>query len=164
MAAGLSSGSVGGQVTAGRSWRAIAWVVVGLGLAMVGWWFLFRPLVEENPVVGRITYRRVLGPIVAVEGDRDGDGRTDIRVVYKWSQPYQGVAGGLGCLDYGQHWEDRNKDGRWDTWYEPVGEEEDGSCRYGFSVDTDLDGVPDWMFESVANEATFGRIERRRGF
>ena len=138
---------------------------VAVAVLLGGGWWLFRVTTVENDTVGIVRYKRSFGRIVAIEADRDRDGRAEVVVTYSWSRPYtQGGDSGAGCLDPGHTAEDRNRDGRWDTWYEAVGPSTQGECVYRYSVDMDLDGKPDWSFEAVNGTEAFAAIEERRGF
>lgn len=146
-----------------RAKRTLALVVATAVLVGAIWW-LFRTTAVENDTVGIVRYKRSFGRIVAIEADRDGDGKVELRVSYSWSQPFHRDAVGPGCLDTGRTAEDRNYDGRWDTWYEAVGPNSDGDCVYLYSADLDLDEEPDWEFESVSGTDAFVAVKERRGF
>lgn len=135
-------------------------VVVGL---VAAWWFS-RPIVEQDPDMGTVTYRRLLGRIVAVESDRDGDGTPEVVIEHSFSEPFERVGGPGPCEDWSPRAEDRNGDGRPDTWYRAVGDDGRGRCLYSFDADVDLDGEPDWSMESTDRAEAYSRMAQLRGF
>jgi hypothetical protein len=135
-------------------------VIAGLGAA---WWYS-RPIVEQDPTLGTVTYRRLLGRIVAVESDSDRDGRPEVVTEYPFSAPFERQAVPEACPDWSPHAEDRDGDGRPDTWYRAVGDDGAGRCLYAFEADVDLDGRPDWSMESTDRAEAYTRMAQLRGF
>lgn len=142
--------------------RAVLSFLVVAGLA-AAWWFS-RPIVEQDRDLGTVTYRRLLGRIVAVESDRDGDGKAEVRTEYSFAEPFERQSVSDPCPDWRRHAEDRNGDGRPDTWYQAAGDDGAGRCLYLFEADVDADGDPDWTMQSTDRAEAYTRIAQLRGF
>lgn len=142
--------------------RAVLSFLVVAGL--VAAWWTSRPVVEQDPALGTVTYRRLLGRIVAVESDRDGDGNPEVVTEYSFAEPFERPGASGPCDDWTRHAEDRNLDGRPDTWVRAVGDDGRGRCLYSYEADVDLDGDPDWSMESTDPSEAYSRIAQIRGF
>ena len=136
----------------------------GIVVLVIGasWWFLFRS-VEVDLGGQRAELKRVFGRVVAVDVDSNRDGRFDAHIQYSWAVPYDGIICGVGCFEHGLHSEDRNYDGRWDTWYEAV-EQGPDPCRYSIAADMDLDGTADFRTESEDLASVLLEVKEQRGF
>ncbi len=60
--------------------------------------------------------------------------------------------------------EDRDFDGRWDTWTVNLGPNGIGKCIIEYKVDTSGDGKPDWTFTSADSVKAYQDIMEARGF
>ena len=93
----------------------------------------------------------MLGRVTFLAYDTNGNWFADAKVLYKWSDPW--VPDKESEDDYEIAMEDRNGDGRWDTWWEPTGESEDGDAVVLLRGDTDLDGLLDpgeeWLYTAM---------------
>ncbi len=146
--------------------RASAGWVVLVAIVGLGIW-TSRPIVNQNPQIGTIRYERLLGRIVAIEVDSDGDGRPESLARFRWREPYDPniyTYNGPYCADVGRHFEDRDRDGRWDTWFHSISEVGEGDCVYSFEADTNGDGQPDWFQESADGIGIFAQLVELRGF
>ena len=77
----------------------------------------------------------------------DGDRRPVERWIYRWSRPFEEGCNPPCAFLPAERWEDRNRDGRWDTWRYNLGNAPGyGGCRERFEVDTLGTGAPDWIF------------------
>ncbi|MEZ5331591.1 MAG: hypothetical protein R2991_05970 [Thermoanaerobaculia bacterium] len=142
--------------------RALLSFLVVAGLAVAFW--TSRPVVERDPVLGTVTYRRLLGRIVAVESDRDGDGEAEVVSRYTFARPFHRQPTDSPCGDWSRHAEDRDADGRADTWIRAVGDDGAGRCLYLFEADVNGDGSADWSLESTARSEAYSRMAQIRGF
>lgn len=142
--------------------RALLSFLVLAGLVAAFW--TSRPVVERDPMLGTVTYRRLLGRIVAVESDRDGDGEPEVVSRYSFSEPFHRQRLDSPCADWSRHAEDRDADGRSDTWIRAVGDDGSGRCLYLFEADVDRDGDPDWSLESADRAEAYSRMAQVRGF
>ena len=147
-----------------RKWtiRLLAAGVVG-GAAM---WYLFGWSTTDDPDLGIVRQHRFLGRTTEVAADTNHDGKVDFRAAYRWSDPYQGIVDGP-CGD--RHVvlsEDRNYDGRWDTWVERAGFSADGTCLSLWSADTTGDESPDWQRQAPYRESqdVYAALYQERGF
>jgi hypothetical protein len=130
-------------------------------------WWTSRTIVTDNSEIGVIRYERLLGRILKIEVDADRDGRPDAEVRFRWADKYDGTNyfyDGPYCDDLGQHREDRDGDGRWDTWFRSVSGVGPGRCLYSFEADTTGDGRPDWRIRSRDAAAVFAELYDLRGF
>lgn len=169
---------IGGVLTAGllltviiaiwqRSLRIGIWGSVGILvmcslLAMM--WHYFGWETVHTDTGWSIRRHRVLGRITLLAYDTDGDGFADAKYVYRLSGPWVPERDDLHYYSLGK--EDRNYDGRWDTWLRPTNQTEDGDTVLLFQADTDLDGRPDFetlKAASVSSEA-YEEVEKQRGF
>ena len=135
--------------------------IAAIGL-LIGWWYFFRPEVVENPALGRFTYHRWFGRVVAVDLDVNRDGTADAGSKFSWSAPYEGILDGPGCFyPEARSWQDTNSDGLVDTWYHVVEQRDGAPCVYAFFIDTNADGRHDWSFTSNDTETAFQDIKKR---
>jgi hypothetical protein len=135
--------------------------VILIVVAIATWWG-FRWTITDNPALGVIREYRWFGRITRITVDSNRDGGIDAEMNFAWSQPYEGEQFG-GVTPYRRIREDRNFDGRWDTWIEPV-DESMKSTRV--SADTTGDGEADWIrtcgtFESAQ---LLQELKANRGF
>ena len=132
--------------------RVLVGVVLILILATAGWW-LFGWETIDNPPLGVETHRRMFGRVTVLSLDSDRDGNDDAQVFYSWRSPLGPQ--GAGWRDMR---EDRNRDGRWDTWLVNRGD------RTQFRVDLNGDEVPDWEFITGDSISAFEEIRQTRGY
>ena len=132
---------------------AIAW-------ALFGW-------STYTSKAGTLVSHRFFGRITNVDIYLAG-ARTPVEhSVYSWSEPYAQGDPLTSCAAIPPaRWQDRNHDGRWDTWLERTAPDVAGECGIEYRVDTTGRGVPDWTFslpygqQGRANDL----IKSRRGF
>ena len=108
---------------------------------------------EDNPELGLITKRRILARTTIVSIDADRDGMIDGQAFFSWFTPAKGT-----YTNYREMREDRNHDGKWDTWLINL---ED---KTKFQVDLTGDEKADWEFESSDSSAAYAKIKARRGY
>ena len=142
-----------------RARRFNAFVVVVLGV--VALWYLFGWSTLDNPSLGIIRQHRYFGRTTILTADTNRDGSIDFRAAYQWSDPYQGTVNGPCGDNNVLLTEDRNHDGRWDTWVERV-----GICQLLWRADTTGDGAPDWQLQAPYNESqkVYEVLQEKRGF
>jgi hypothetical protein len=134
-------------------------------VAGVAWaWWSSTPLETSDGAGGAVVYRRLFGRVVGVESDRDGDGTAEVVTRYSYSEPFAGrLDPAQGCKDWTRHTEDRNADGRPDTWHRAVGETASGECRWRFDADVDGDGEIDWWLEVDDKSEAYTKLMSLRG-
>ena len=132
-----------------------------VGLPLLVWW-LFGWSSIDNPALGHMEFNRSFGRVTKATIDTDRDGSIDGEWLFDWSEPYSNEHLG-GIQPYRLLREDRNHDGQWDTWWEPV-DEPGGATR--LSADTTGDGVPDWHrdVDDESSSAALSALESQRGF
>ena len=142
------------------------YLVFFAAVAAVAWaWWSSTPIETGDGSGGRVTYRRLLGRVVAVESDRDGDGDAEVVSEFSYAEPFTGSTDpAAGCDDWTKHREDRDADGRDDTWHRAVGETAGGECRWRFDADVDGDGAVDWWLEVDDKSEAYSKLMRIRGF
>ena len=145
-------------------WKRYLVIIVALIIIAGLYWWLFGWTSADNPSLGMFCYKRFFGRVTIVDLDSNRDGKPDARVKYTWNDPYKGIVDGICVLAGVPVLEDRDFDGRWDTWTVNLGPDDDGNCIYEFKVDTSGDGKPDWRFTSVDSVKAYQDIRDRRGF
>lgn len=122
-----------------------------------GWWlFGFS---TTHAFGGTLRTQRYFGRIVRADLDGNGDGRIEQSFRYSWRIPMRHHQPPESVLS------DHDSDGRWDLWVVPGGKDAGGFPLATFSVDTDRDGRPDWVFvDQWQSQNTYARIKARRGF
>ena len=146
--------------------RVLVVTLAFVALGAIGWWLLgWRSY--DNPALGRIGYHRFFGQCTTVTFDADRDGRVDMELRYSWSEPYVGIVDGLCGDSFVSSREDRNHDGRWDTWTTKMPRGSDSPCsQLRLEADTKLDGKPDWskVIQFGETQATYAELKELRGF
>jgi hypothetical protein len=141
---------------------------IGIGGALLlltaALWSLFGWTPEYQPSLGKTRIYRSWGQKTEAQVDTNRDGRLDTRLLY-----YSGGAlPPAGCpADHQALWEDRDHDGRWDTWMEVQGSDGQGGCRVLWSADTDGDGVRDRERTAVWSDDSgpiYEELKQQRGF
>ncbi len=139
---------------------------VGLVLLALAWWlFGFRTYRYGGSTM---TLRRFFGRVTRIDSVIVSNGRRyPERILFPWSDPYTPGDPITECAAiFPQVWQDRNGDGRWDTWLRRVGPDSKSRCRIEYQVDTTLTGTPDWTF--VLNYGDYKKadamMKARRGF
>ena len=137
---------------------AIAALIIVVGWHSFGWETL------HTDTGWKIRRHRMLGRVTLLAYDTDGNWFADAKVLYKWSDPW--VPNRESKHDYKIAMEDRDGDGRWDTWWEPTGESEDGDAVLLLRGDTDMDGKPDFEARELASTSasSYEELKDRRGF
>jgi hypothetical protein len=143
-------------------------VVAGIALAVLvglsfGVRWLFGSISYQDFDRGTVTVHRHFGRYTRVTYDKNNDGQPYIDARFSWSQPYTGE-----YSDCGHPWtdqrQDRNLDGRWDTWlYRQLPNQ---PCVVTVKVDLDNDGLPDHE-EQLPFSQALKRVEgldEERGF
>ena len=128
---------------------ALALGVVATALAGYA---MFRTSSIDNRALGVINFHREWGRITKVSVDANRDGRIDGEYVYTWNRPYIGNHGN----DPATYREDRNHDGRWDTW-------RDMSTTV-LAVDIDGDEMPDVELDATQSGLAYAKARELRGF
>ena len=145
-----------------RVWRG-AIVTCAIAVLAIPGWYLFGWETLHTDTGIRIRRHRFLGRVTRVAFDIDGYWRAEAKYVYRWSEPWTSER------QYEHYYvvamEDRNRDGRWDTWWTPT-RLDDGTVALALEADIDLDGKPD--FEALeptdAPAASYDLIKEQRGF
>ncbi|MEL7059530.1 MAG: hypothetical protein AAGN46_05840 [Acidobacteriota bacterium] len=121
-------------------WR-LASGLIALVAALAGWW-AFGWTAREHPDLGFIEESRWFGRVVRTTVDVDGDGRLDGEARVPWSSSVAGEVCWVlpGCTMWLR--EDRDGDGRWDTWWH---RSEAAGGGLEISADLDGDGAADWF-------------------
>ena len=106
----------------------------------------------------------MFGRVTSLGYYTDRSSRAEATIRYKWSDPW--TSGRESSYDFEVAMEDRNHDGRWDTWMEPTGETNNGDPVLVIRADTILDGEPDFEARGNAStlESSYRVIESQRGF
>jgi hypothetical protein len=137
-------------------------VAIGAG---VSWWLFGFSRIQFRGTT--MTSYRFFGRVTRIDSTGTGDdGKTQReRLVFTWSKPFRNRHWVTGCeAIFPESWEDRNGDGRWDTWIYRVGPDPRGECQVEYRVDTKNSGRPDWVFRLPDGEykkANAMMIERR---
>jgi hypothetical protein len=140
--------------------------VATLALCLAVWWlFGFRVSRSERHTV---ILRRVFGRVTQIHVI---EGWTEVeRLIFPWSDPFVN-AHNFSSLDdcaaiFPAVWQDRDRNGEWDTWRFRVGPNAAGNCQVEYRVDSTGDGAADFVFVAAGSdyEASEARIKARRGF
>jgi len=144
-----------------RTVNALLFLASAVGLSLLAWW-LFGWSSVDNPALGIMEFHRSFGRVTNATIDTNRDGVIDGEWLFDWAEPYSNEHLG-GIQPYRLLREDRNHDGRWDTWWEPA-DETDGVTR--LSADTTGDGEPDWNrdLEDLSTTEALNELETLRGF
>lgn len=126
-------------------------------------WLLFGWQTIELPALGVIKEKRWFGKTLTVSCDKNRDGRFDLISKYTWNHPYEGLLNGPCVYPGVRHKEDRDLDGRWDTWSEDRCDRPEIE-RYLMGADTTGDGVADVEIATNDSYAAYKQIEKARGF
>ncbi len=133
-------------------------IVIGAGWNYFGWTTLY------TDTGWSVRHHRFFGRVLIVAADTNGDWIADAKAVYHWSNPWDPEHPYEHSYRVAR--EDNNLDGRWDTWWEPVGTSAEGRVLLRLRADTDLDGKPD--FEAIefgdAEATSYPEIRESRGF
>jgi hypothetical protein len=146
--------------------RAVLTVGIVLGLIAIAWW-LFG--FSTHRIVGsKMTLHRFFGRVTRIDSEIPVEGKTiRERLLFSWSKPWVNFDPLTDCAAiFPEVWQDRNGDGKWDTWLRRVGPDAKGHCQVEYQVDTTLSGKPDWTF--VLDYGDYKKadamIKARRGF
>lgn len=145
--------------------RYIAILASAAALACVAWW-LFGWRTVESEAQGRLEYHRFFGRCTRLAADVNRDGRAEMEVFYPWSAPYIGIVDGPCGDSHLRTREDRDLDGRWDTWSVRLDSGPRSPCPLRIAADTDGDGEPDWYRTVPFDQApeVYGELVAVRGF
>jgi hypothetical protein len=150
-------------MTSRRRLAIPALVIAGLG---VSWWlfgFNTHQFGESS-----ITSHRFLGRVTRIDSVVVAGGRAvRTRQIYPWAEPFVNGDPMTDCAAIcPESWQDRNGDGRWDTWIYRVGPDGAGQCQVEYRVDSKGAGQPDWVFRLPAGQFEKANlmIKERRGF
>jgi hypothetical protein len=141
---------------------AVTLLLAAIAASGIAGWLLFHTTTRDNPALGVLRFHRFFGRVTKVSLDVNRDGRADAVSLFHWNRPYQDLTD--VPQDHYELREDRNFDGRFDTWLRPV---MDNGSRTGlvvFEVDLDGDGEFDWRFETEDSLAGYETIRKRRGY
>jgi hypothetical protein len=135
-----------------------------LVLAGIGWWLFGTSVITERS--STMTFHRWFGRVTRIDVVFEGEKTLRDRFVYSWREPYEKGDPNGTCGGPPEIWEDRNGDGRWDTWMYRVGPDRSGQCSTEYRLDLNNDERPDWRFVSGPGEWTNAHklIKQRRGF
>src|SRR5262245_47704171 len=107
--------------TTGRRWSHIGLVLLTMGLL---WWQFGFSVVETNELT--VVTRRVFGRVTRIHVF-DRSWRERERLLFPWLEPFEHGDPITECAAiFPKHWQDRNRDGRWDTWLSRVGPDASG--------------------------------------
>lgn len=115
-----------------------------------------------------MTFYRRFGRVTRIDLDSPVNGTTTReRLLFSWSDPFVNGDPLTDCAAiFPESWQDRNGDGRWDTWLYRVGPDAAGHCQVEYRIDTKGSGRPDWVFRLPYGQ--YGKanamIRERRGF
>ena len=140
--------------------RIIAVTCVAIAVGIV--WLLFGWQTVELPF-GDATTRRWFGRNLITSLDKDRDGNADAVSRYTWRHPYEGLLEGPCVYPGVKHVEDRDGDGRWDTWTEDRCDRPNLE-RYLLRADTTGDGHIDTEIATNDGHSAYKKIEEARGF
>jgi len=142
-------------------------LIAGVAALLGGAWWLFGWSTFRRGD-DHITLRRSFGRVTRIDAVMLVKGvRVRERSLFDWSHPF---VNGFASTDCGaifpETWQDRNGDGRWDTWLYRVGPDSTGHCQSEYRVDTRGAGIPDWMFTMPygQREKAEAMIKERRGY
>jgi hypothetical protein len=138
--------------------------IVGLvGAVLTGWW-LFGWSTGDHSVFGKSEAKRWFGRYTVVRYDSDRNGSFDWEARWRW--PNEPVSINAACGDPG--WivirEDRDLDGRWDTWTRRPNLSK--PCELVIEADTTGDGVPNLKVTTgfAQLRAELKAVDEIRGF
>jgi hypothetical protein len=143
-------------------------VVVIIAVASATWW-LFGWTTGITPE-GPQTAHRFFGRVTRLDDTTKVNGRmVRERILYRWSAPFGRGEGWQSCVVIPpERWQDRNNDGRWDTWLRRVGPDTRGECSVEYLVDTKGTGQPGWSFVvaygAEKQQQADALVAARRGF
>ena len=139
-------------------------IVIGLGSS----WWLFGFTTSRLADGSRMPLYRRFGRVTQIESDVVVKGKTiHDRLLFPWSEPFVNGDPLTECAAiFPESWQDRNGDGRWDTWLYRVGPDSAGHCQIEYRVDTRGSGRPDWVFRLPHGqyEKAEAMMLERRGF
>ena len=148
------------------SWRRVLRVAAVFAGLAIAWW-LFGWSTGITPL-GKITLRRYFGRVTRIDCSTRVNGKlVRERILFPWSEPFVRGEPITSCAAImPERWQDRNGDGRWDTWLRRVGPDGSGECHVEYLVDTLGSGKPDWSFVMSYRdfEKADAMIKERRGF
>ena len=143
-------------------------ILAAAGILLSSVWYLFGFKTESTGDGWKWVLHRSFGRVTRIDHFRPANGsRPFERIVFPWSEPYEGGDPMTSCASiFPELWQDRNGDGKWDTWAKRVGPDADGECRVRYEVDTSGSGKPDWVFVADLRdyEKASQAIIARRGF
>ncbi len=146
--------------------RRLAKVLV-LAVVVAGAWHLFGFTPYSSPETKiRMVFHRSFGRVVRVDMFAAGLETPMERHLFPLSNPYR-RGDPITCAGrFPETWQDRNRDGKWDTWLRNLEPGPDGRCRTEYPVDTLGSGKPDWVFVAASDDyhETREAIVARRGF
>ncbi|HEX8169257.1 MAG TPA: hypothetical protein VF824_01815 [Thermoanaerobaculia bacterium] len=141
-------------------------VAGGAILLALAWWLFGFTTYREGPFTTTL-YRR-WGRVTRIDmSANDARQITHERILFKWSDPYEPGDPTTSCAAIpSEVWQDRNRDGKWDTWLFRTSPNAHGDCSIEYRVDLTNDGHPDWQFTSAFGKYEEARagIVRRRGY
>lgn len=141
--------------------------VLVLAIVVAGAWHLFGFTPYSLPETkARVVFHRSFGRVVRVDRFAAGLETPVERHLFPLSNPYR-RGDPITCAGrFPETWQDRNRDGKWDTWLRNLDPGPDGQCRTEYSVDTLGSGKPDWVFvaDSDNYHETREAIVARRGY
>jgi hypothetical protein len=150
-----------------RSLRIGIWGAVGTLLAcsfLLVAWHYFGWETLHTDTGWTIRRNRTLGRVTVLAYDTNRDWFADAKYIYRFSDPW------IPAEEYRHYYivgkEDRNYDGRWDTWWIPTDDTENGKRVILVRADTNLDGRPDYDFRKLAGVTSeeYAEVEQLRGF
>jgi hypothetical protein len=149
------------------SWkgRVLTGVLILVGLGSAWWLFGFSTYRMGE---SRTTLYRRFGRVTRIDSNVVANGKTiHERLVFSWSKPFVSGDPITDCAAiFPESWQDRNGDGRWDTWIYRVGPDSTGHCKVEYRVDTKGLGRPDWIFTLPYGQykKADAMMQERRGF
>jgi hypothetical protein len=117
--------------------------------------------------MGKLVEYRFFGRITRIESTLPGHSSPTVRALYSWSEPFENVDPLTSCAAIvPERWQDRNADGRWDTWEKRIGPDASGECSIRYEIASANSTKPQWSFTLPFGDhkKAEARMRQLRGF